>query len=334
MRLTSQPPPRPPEDPGKLRELWQTLTSGELLQASLHLSPSAISDAVQTSRDLGKSLGQSWRDVKDRLRELLHLPEVQRHIDPEQARAISRLTLTAASVLGYAATGVQAVAGASKLYSGIKENNRLKRLDGYLDLAMAGAIGTTIAGAGVAPLVLVPLAATLGLVRGGVHAVAGYRSGNVRNEVQGMLDGTRSLAILGSMMGHTAPALATLGAILGPVAGAIQASRGFIDLRDGLQQATPARQLQGLSDIGAALGLVLAATGVGTIPGIVLTALSVGARVLYPLNERFAGRCDQLLKKAEPGLRKAVGAVEGVWNPVLAAVRPWLDKLLKPPPSP
>ena len=331
MRITGQRPPGPPQDPGKLKELWQTLTSGELLQASLHLSPAAVSDAVQTSRDLGKSLGQSWRDVKSKLRELLHLPEVQRHIDSEQARKISHLTLAAASVLGYAATGVQAVAGASKLYSGIKENNRLKRLDGYLDLAMAGAIGTTIAGAGVAPLVLVPLAATLGLVRGGVHAVAGYRSGNTRNEVQGMLDGTRSLAILGSMMGHTAPALATLGAILGPVAGAIQASRGFLDLRDGLKEATPARQLQGLTDIGSALGLVLASTGIGTIPGVVLTALSVGTRVLYPLNDRFAGGCDRLLKSCTPALQKAVSTVEAVWNPVLSVIRPWLDRLLKPP---
>lgn len=326
MRVTRQPDPKPPKPPQK--ELWQTLTSGELLQAGLHLSPAKFSEAIQASRDLGKSVGQSWRDIKDTFRKVLHLPAIQQHIDPEQARRISQITMTVVSSLGYAATGVQAFAGASKLMAGIQEKNRLKRLDGYLDLAMAGAIGTTIASAGIAPMILVPLAATLGLVRGGVHAVAGYRSGNTRNEVQGMLDGTRSVAILGSMLGHASPALATAGAILGPVAGVIQSCRGFIDLRDGLKSKTPEMQLQGLTDMGSALGLMLATTGVGTIPGVILTAVSVGARVLYPLSSKFEKKCNQLLAKMEPNLDKAVKSVEKAWDPVLSVVRPLVDRLL------
>lgn len=330
--------PKPPEDDDgtSLKDLWQTLTSGELLQAGLKLSPARLSEAIEASRDLGKGLGNSWRDIKDTFRKLLHLPVVEEHIDPEQARKISEVTMKVVSGLGYAAGGVQAVAGLYKLRSGIQEKNKLKQLDGCLDLAMAGAIGTTIASAGIAPMILVPLAATLGLARGGIHAVAGYRKGNARNEVQGLLDGTRSVAILGSMLGHTSALLATAGAVLGPVAGVIQSCRGFIDLRDGLRDKLTATQLQGLTDIGSALGLMLASTGVGTIPGVVLTAVSVGARVLYPLNQKFAKRCDQALLKLEPILRKGVTGVEAVWNPVLGVVRPVIDKLLgrdQPPPT-
>jgi len=325
----------PPEDPKPPNNLWQTLTSGELLQLGLHLSPAKLAEAIATTKDLGKGLGQSWRDIKDTFRKVLHLPVVAEHIDPEAARKISTITMTVVAGVGYAAAGVQGLAGISKLRDGIKEKNRIKQLDGTLDLAMAGAIGTTIAAAGVAPLILVPLAATLGLARGVIHSVAGYRKGNAQQEVQGALDGTRSVGILGSMLGHVNPLLATAGAICGPVAGVIQSCRGFLDLRAGLSEKSRTKQIQGLTDIGSALGLVLASTGIGTIPGVILTAASVAARVLYPLSPKFQKHCDQALEKCEPVLTKGVHVVEKVTTPVLNVIRPILDKVLgkdKPPP--
>ncbi len=328
--------PKKPDPPKPPSNLWQTLTSGELLELGLHLSPAKLAEAISASRDLGKGLGQSWRDIKDTFRKVLRLPVVAEHIDPEAARRISSITMTVVAGVGYAAAGIQGVAGVSKLRDGIREKNRLKQLDGTLDLAMAGAIGTTIAAAGVAPLVLVPLAATLGLTRGLVLAVAGYRKGNPQQEVQGALDGTRSVGILGSMLGHVNPLLATAGAICGPVAGVIQSCRGFLDLRAGLTEKSKSKQLQGLTDIGSALGLVLASTGVGTIPGVVLTAVSVAARVLYPLSEKFQKGCDRVLENCEPALAKGVSTMETLVTPALQAVRPILDKILgkdKPPPS-
>lgn len=324
-----------PEDPKPPNNLWQTLTSGELLQLGLHLSPAKLAEAISTTKDLGKGLGQSWRDIKDTFRKVLHLPVVADHIDPEAARKISSITMNVVAGVGYAAAGIQGLAGISKLSDGIREKNRLKQLDGTLDLAMAGAIGTTIAAAGVAPLILVPLAATLGLTRGVILSVAGYRQGNAQQEVQGALDGTRSVGILGSMLGHANPLLATAGAICGPVAGVIQSCRGYLDLRAGLAEKSRAKQLQGLTDIGSALGLVLASTGIGTIPGVILTAISVGARVLYPLSEKFQKRCDRALEKCEPLLEKGVQGIEKAAAPVLQAVRPILDKILgkdNPPP--
>jgi hypothetical protein len=324
-----------PQDPKPPGNLWQTLTSGELLQLGLHLSPAKLAEAINTTKDLGKGLGQSWRDIKDTFRKVLHLPVVAEHIDPEAARKISSITIAVVAGVGYAAAGVQGLAGISKLSAGIKEKNRLKQLDGTLDLAMAGAIGTTIAAAGVAPLILVPLAATLGLARGVTHSIVGYRQGNAQQEVQGALDGTRSVGILGSMLGHVNPLLATAGAICGPVAGIIQSCRGFLDLRSGLAEKSKSKQLQGLTDIGSALGLVLASTGIGTIPGVIVTAASVATRVLYPLSPKFQKRCDRLLDKCEPALEKGVRGVEKVADPVLRLVRPILDHILgreKPPP--
>ena len=325
----------PPEDPKPPNNLWQTLTSGELLQMGLHLSPANLAEAISTTKDLGKGLGQSWRDIKDAFRKVLHLPVVAEHIDAEAARKISSLTMAVVAGVGYAAAGVQGLAGISKLSAGIKEKNRAKQLDGTLDLAMAGAIGSTIAAAGVAPLVLVPLAATLGLARGVIHSISGYRTGNAQQEVQGALDGTRSVGILGSMLGHINPLLATAGAICGPVAGVIQSCRGFLDLRSGLAEKSASKQIQGLTDIGSALGLVMASTGIGTIPGVILTAVSVGARVLYPLSNKFQKRCDVALKKCEPFLIRSVEGVEQVATPILRVIRPILDKLLgkeNPPP--
>ncbi|MBS2039516.1 hypothetical protein JST97_31305 [bacterium] len=322
------------QDPKPPNNLWQTLTSGELLQLGLHLSPAKLAEAISTTKDLGKSLGQSWHDIQDTFRKFLHLPVVAQHIDAEAAQKISRISMQVVSGVGYAAAGVQGLAGFSKLRDGIKERNRLKQLDGTLDLAMAGAIGTTIASAGVAPLILVPLAATLGLARGVIHSVAGYRKGNSQQEVQGALDGTRSVGILGSMLGHVNPLLATAGAICGPVAGIIQSCRGFLDLRSGLKESDKSKQLQGLTDIGSALGLVLASTGIGTIPGIVLTAASVGTRVLYPLNPNFQKRCDRGLEHCQGFLDTSVTAVEKLSEPVLRVIRPILDKILgkdKPP---
>lgn len=108
-----------------------------------------------------------------------------------------------------------------------------------------------------------------------------------------------------------------------------------MDLRAGLAEKSRTKQIQGLTDIGSALGLVLASTGIGTIPGVILTAASVAARVLYPLSPKFQKHCDRTLEKCEPVLTKSVQGVEKVATPVLNGIRPILDKVLgkdKPPP--
>ena len=326
MRIQS---PAPHGVKEKKKDWWHELTSGEILQASLHLSPARIHDAVDTTRDVGKSLGKSWTELKDKLLQVLHIPAIGNILSPEQRQHIADVALTVAAGVGYTAAGVQAFVGIAKLGSGVQEHNGLKRLEGCLDIATAGAIATTIGGMGIAPLILGPLAAALGVARGTAHAVAGRRSKDARHEVQGLLDGTRSAAVLGSLVGRYSAVMATAGAILGPVAGVIQITRGFIDLRQGLAQKSNAKEVQGLSDIGAAVGLTMCATGIGVIPGVVLTAGCVGARVLYQVSNRFAKRADKLMDRWEPGLEKAVNAVSRMTDPVVNWARPWIDKVIQ-----
>lgn len=308
------------------KDWWNQLTSGELFQASLHLSPEKLQQGLNASRDLGKSLSGAWKDLRDNLRKVFDLPLLDEAVSEEQRERISRITLGAAAGLGYGAATIQGLAGLAKIRKGRAENDGSKKLEGYLDVATAGAIASYIAGSAVLPVVLGPIAAGLGLARGGIHAVAGWRAGDTRREVQGALDATRSTAILGTIVGNRVPWMATTAAIFAPIAGVIQASRGFIDLRDGLRQAEPDKRMQGLSDIGAATGLVLAASGIGTLPGVLLTGVSVGARILYQVNERFQNWSDRKLDGVSPALEKVVAGVETVWNPVLGTIRGWIEK--------
>ncbi len=247
-------------------------------------------------------------------------------VSSQDREKISEITVAVAASLGYAAAGIQGLAGLAKIRKARGENHQMKKLEGYLDLATAGAIASHIAGMAILPVVLGPIAAGLGMARGGIHAVAGWKAGDTRREVQGLLDATRSTAILGTIVGSRVPWMATTAAVFAPVAGVIQASRGFIDLRDGVRGGEPARRFQGLADIGSAVGLTMAATGAGAIPGAVLTGLCVGARLLYSLSDRFEAWADRKLDRVQPQLETAVGAVEKVWNPILYGLRGLLEK--------
>lgn len=306
---------------------WHDLTSGEMLQASLHLTPDKIRSAVDTTKDVGRSLGHSWEDIKEQADKILHLSAIKNLVPAETRQKILDGALTVAAGVGYAAAGVQTFAGVVKLTKGVEERNGLKRLEGVLDIATGAAIATTIGGLGIAPLILAPLAAGLGVLRGGAHAVAGYKEGSARHETQGWMDATRSAAVMGSLLGRYSAVAATAGAILGPIAGAIQITRGFIDLRDGLAEKSNTKEIQGLCDIGAAVGLTMAATGLGVIPGIALTAVSVGARVLYQVSDKFEAKVDRKLDRLEPKLQKAVNFVSKVTDPIVDKVRPVVEKI-------
>jgi len=308
------------------KDWWNQVTSGELFEASLRLSPEKIQQGLDATRDLGKSLGGAWKDLRDNVRKVFDLPMVDEVVSSQDREKISEITVAVAASLGYAAAGIQGLAGLAKIRKARGENHQMKKLEGYLDLATAGAIASHIAGMAILPVVLGPIAAGLGMARGGIHAVAGWKAGDTRREVQGLLDATRSTAILGTIVGSRVPWMATTAAVFAPVAGVIQASRGFIDLRDGVRGGEPARRFQGLADIGSAVGLTMAATGAGAIPGAVLTGLCVGARLLYSLSDRFEAWADRKLDRVQPQLETAVGAVEKVWNPILYGLRGLLEK--------
>lgn len=321
------PAPQPPKRPTKLDNFWHELTSGELLEASLRMTPEKLHGAVEASRDIGKAVGKAWEGLRDQVREVFNLPVIEEKIDPQTREKLTDILLTTASVVGYSVAGVQGLAGLMKLKKGVEQKSTVKKLEGALDLATAGAIITTIAGAGPAPLVLIPLAAALGVARGVTNSVSGYRHADGRKEVQGTLDAIRSAGTMCALLASKHTAFTVGGAVLGPIAGAVQLARGYVDLERGLETDNKPQMLAGLADVGSAVGLTLALTGLGTIPGVALTVASVGVRLGYQLSDKFEARVDKVLDKVKPSLAKVVATTEKVVDPVLAFVRPLVDKV-------
>lgn len=320
--------PKPGPEPEKDDHFWRELFSGELQEIGIHLNPDHIHATVDGAKSIGSGLRDAWEDLGKKVSDLFKLADLDTRISPEFQEKATEVVLQTARGLGYAAAGLQGIGGLHKLRKGIQKKNLGDKIDGVFDLSTSAAVATTVAGMGIGPLVLGPLAATMGVVRGGYNAVKGFRKGDGRLEIQGGLDMVRSASVGLRLLGKQAPGLAVAGKVLGPIAGVIQASRGFYDLSAGLEKADKSKQVQGLSDIAAATGLTLAMTGVGTIPGIALAAVAMGSRVLYQFSDKFQGWADQKLDKWGPGLKTATKAVNKVVNPVIHAVRPLVEKTL------
>ena len=307
---------------------WRELFSGELFEIGLKFRPDQLRDTVSAAKDVGTSLRDVWKDLKKKVSDVLEIPQVEQVIDPADREKVTDVILTVARGLGYTAAGVQGLGGAYKLVKGFKTGSTGQKLEGLSDLTTSAAVATTIAGLGIVPLVLGPLAATMGVARGAFNTVAGFKSGDGRQEIQGLLDTTRSASVGLRMLGQHVSGLGVAGAVLGPIAGAIQLSRGYYDLSTGLAQKSKPKQVQGLTDIATAVGLTASLTGVGTIPGIALMAVAMGSRVLYQFNDRFEAWADRRLDKWEPGLSNAVKTVDKVVEPVIAKVRPLVESVI------
>ncbi len=317
-----------PEQAGKGKEgFWREVFSGELFEIGLKLRPDHLRDTVSAAKDVGTSLRDVWKDLKKKVGDVLEIPQVEQVIDPADRQKVTDVILTVARGLGYTAAGVQGLGGAYKLAKGVRTGNTGQKLEGLFDLTTSAAVATTIAGLGIVPLVMGPVAAAMGVARGSYNTVAGFKSGDGRQEIQGLLDTTRSASVGLRMLGQHVAGLGVAGAVLGPIAGAIQLSRGYYDLSTGLAKENKPKQVQGLSDIATAVGLTASLTGVGTIPGIALVAVAMGARVLYQFNDRFEAWADRKLDKWAPTLQKAVKGVDKVVEPIIAKVRPIVESL-------
>ncbi len=315
-----------PGDQGQENTFWRNLFSGELFEIGQRLTPEHLRTTAEAAQSVGTALRDVWSDLKSKVGEVLNLPEVEQRFSPEAREKALETVVQVARGLGYAAAGVQGIGGIYKLKDGFKKNSTERKLDGVFDLTTSAAVGTAIAGLGAVPLVLGPLAATLGVVRGGYNAVTGFAKGDTRAEVQGALDATRSASIGFRLLGNQVALLGTVGAVLAPIAGAIQFGRGLVDLSSGLAEEKKDKQVQGLSDIATAVGLTASLTGIGTIPGLALVATAMGGRVLYQFNEKFQGLTDQKLDDWQPQLQTAVDGVEKVTKPILNAGRALIKK--------
>jgi hypothetical protein len=324
------------EDPLDLKEgkkphgkekFWRELFSGELFEIGFKLRPDHIRDTVSAAKDLGTGVRDIWEDLRKKVTDVLHLPQVERVFDPMAREKTTEIIMTVARGLGYTAAGVQGLGGIYKLVDGHKKGNTGQTLEGLFDLATAGAVASTIAGLGIVPLIMGPVAATMGTVRGAYNAVAGFKKGDGRQEIQGLLDGTRNTSVFLRLLGQRVAGLGLAGMVLGPIAGAIQLSRGYYDLSSGLAEKSKPKQVQGLTDIATAVGLTASLTGVGTIPGIALMAVAMGSRVLYQFNHKFEKWANKKLDDWAPGLNRATEKVEKWVEPALQKIRPIFEKL-------
>jgi hypothetical protein len=315
------------DDNGRVEKFWRELFSGELFEIGLRLRPDQIHQTVSTAKDIGTGLRDVWVDLRKKVMDVLKLPQVEQVIDPQARERATEAILTVARGLGYTAAGVQGLGGLYKVISGHKKANTSQKIDGLTDLATAGAVATTIAGMGVLPLVLGPVAAAMGVARGSYHAVTGFKTGNARQEIQGLLDATRSASVGLRLLGQHVAGLGVAGMVLGPIAGIIQLSRGYYDLSSGLAEKSKPKQVQGLTDIATAVGLTASLTGVGTIPGIALMSVAMGTRVLYQFSDRFESWMNRRLDTWAPGLTRATDRVERWSEPAIARVRPIFEKV-------
>lgn len=332
-RASHQPPntkkysstvPKAPKK-SKKTDINSDFFNGELQELGLHLSPENIEATVEGARALGESLRKTWSSLREKVIHVFSIDKDASTFDPEFREKTADFVVNAAKGLGYTAAGIQGIGGAFKLASGIKNKDLGKTMSSAYHLATSAAVATTVAGLAVGPLILSPIAAGLGVVRGGFGMVKGFLEGDTRKEVQGALDATRSarvgLRLASGLSTGFSAGLATASAALGPVASLIQFARGHHDLSEGLQTENKQKQWKGLADITSAAGLTLALTGVGTIPGIALTSLAMGSRLLYQFNDNFENYANNKLDSWQPTLEKSVETVNTLSRPAILAGR-------------
>lgn len=297
---------------------------GSVLEKTLHLKPDTIEHTVDGARDLGKNLAMSWYNLDAKLGKWITHPLVEK-VNPLTQDTTSEVLLSGATAVGVGVVAIEGLAGVAKLIHGVRHGSKARMLEGFLDFTAGAAIASTLIGVGGWPLVLGPIAAGLGVARGGVHAVKGYQAANPSREVQGFLDASRSAAVMCKLLSYNVPVAGVVGGLLGPLATAVQACRGYVTLRTGLEEQNKSKQIDGLADIGTATGLTLAFSGL-VLPGIAVTVASAGAKLLYKVLPPAEWVGNKLLTLAEKPLKTAVKTIELTIEPAFQKVRRFIDE--------
>lgn len=312
---------------GRVHHIWDEVTSGELFASALHLSPDRIRRASEMARDVGNALKDVWKNLEDSVRKALDLPAIEHAVSPEDRERIASIARNVGMGVGLAGAGVLGAAGIYKLVAGIRRHERGGVLDGLVDLTAGAAVAASVAAVGPLGLVLGPLAATVGVARGGYNAWRGYRQGASRPEIQGFLDAGNNSLAFARLLGKQAPALGAAALVLAPMAATVQLARGYWDLSTGIREHVNEKKVQGLADVASAVGLALAVCGPLAVPGVALVGLSSAAKVLYQFNGKARRRMDRAVDRMTPRLEKVMGRVETVVDPVVNRVRGLVERV-------
>lgn len=300
--------------------------TGDIFTLGLNLKPSQLLHIGNATRNIGKDMAKFYKSLGKTLDRVFHFPFIENHFSDQQEKKITEVVSSIVQVAGFGAAGVAGALGVVKIVS--KKSDKIRRVEGMMDIATAGVIATTMAGLGLAPMILAPVAASLGALRGGLKFHKGYVGGDDREAFSGALDSTRSVGTVASRLGGLGLAsgvLGAAGAVLGTAAGGLQLIRGFYDVSRGLKAQSNSREVGGLTDMGIAAGMLLAATGVGAVPAIALTATCVVGKLLYSVSKGVRHRVDPVIDKLEPALAKGVHAVEWAGKPLLKLGRLLID---------
>ncbi|MBS2037573.1 hypothetical protein JST97_21480 [bacterium] len=310
-------PPPSPED-----GWWHEVGLGGVLQDKLHLTPERINSTVESARDLGKSVAISWPNLRTQVEKVMGHPLLDGRLP--NADHIEGAVMYSAGTLGYAMAGVEGLAGAARLISGLRHGNKSRILEGALDLTSGAAIASTIMGVGSVPLILGPIAGGLGIARSAVRVVKAYQQAKPAEEVQAFLDGTRSAAVMATLIGYTHPGAKIFAQVLGPVAAVVQGARGYVSLSHGLKKDEKASQVAGLADLGTAVGLLLTFNGM-VVPGLAVTVASSAAQFAYKVLPRFERATDATLQFFNVPMKVGMGALDAVVDPIFGNLRKWID---------
>ena len=308
---------------------WRGITD-DVRDFILHIDHDQIDDLGRITKDAGNGLKEAWKFLREIPAKVFDHPIIADKVDDDQKDFWTDLTDQVGVVAGFTAAGGFAVAGGVKLTNGIRKGNWSKALDGLVDVASGTSLALAVAGMAGARALIAPLATTVNLVRGAYNVRIGFKRGDERRQIQGSLDVSRAIGSFGRQLKSYGPFFRGVSVAMAPVAGALQAGRGFYDLNTGIKNKDKRKEVQGLADIAAAVGTAMAfASGVAVIPGIALAVAANLVKVGYQLSPKFRKKVDKGLTKIEPALEKAVAKVEQLTEPVVKAWKGLMGRWIK-----
>ena len=296
----------------------------------LHIDHDRIDDFGRITKDVGNGLKEAWKYLKDIPAKVFDHPIIADKVDDDQKDFWTDLTGQVGVVAGFTAAGGYAVASGVKLTNGVRKGNWGKALDGLVDMASGTSLALAVAGLTGARALVAPIAASINLVRGAFNMFVGFKRGDERRQIQGGLDMSRAVGSFGRLLKSHGAVFKGVGVAMAPVAGALQAGRGFYDLNTGLKNKDRRKEVQGLADICAAVGTAMAfASGVAVVPGVALAVAANLVKIGYQLSPKFRKKVDKGLIKIEPTLLKAVDKVERFTQPVVKAWKDLMGRWIK-----
>lgn len=278
-----------------------------------------VTNAVDGTRNLGKTLAMSWSEWGDKLDKV----SGKIGLGDRLHEGIDNGRVRLGYGLGYGVVGLQGISGIAKLVQGCRTGKAVHFVDAGLDLSAAAAIASVMLGATGPAIALGGLAAGLGVTRGVQLGVQAFRSGEPLREVQAFRETCQAGVVATTILKSSVPALGVVGAILGPVAAAIQLCQGYVQVREGLKTKDKELQMVGLTGVATGVGLAISVAGLPAV-GLAVVGGAHALRWTAKLVPPAARKAGQLLDKHAPSLKRVAERVEKAIDPAFKKIRDFI----------